>query len=459
MAIERKERNEIPVLRASERKHTFEEVAIGYDDKTAKLEASRCLNCPTAPCMKGCPVGVKIPQFISLIKNGNLDEASRVIKSTNSLPSVCGRVCPQEEQCEKLCVRNKIDGAVSIGGLERYVGDYALQYSQQESQRPKSVGKRVAVVGSGPSGITCSAILAQKGVEVTVFEAFHKLGGVLTYGIPEFRLPKKLVQAEIDKLKSLGVKFQNNCVVGKTITMEELQSEYDAVFIGSGAGLPLFMNIEGESLLGIYSANEYLTRINLMGAYLPSSATPVQRGKRVTVVGAGNVAMDSARTALRMGAEKVTVIYRRSKEEMPARKAEILHAEEEGIEFQFLTNPLRFNGENGWVKSVYCTKMCLGEIDESGRRSPQPIEGSEFSIETDMVIVALGTSPNPLIKDSYDKLETTKKGILIVDEDMMTSVNGVYAGGDAVTGSATVIMAMGAGRKGANSILRRLGIE
>lgn len=457
MAIEKKQRNAIPEQDPAVRAHNFDEVAIGFTAELARDEASRCLGCKNAPCMKGCPVGVRIPEFLALVKQGDYEKAGEVIKSTNSLPSVCGRVCPQEEQCEKNCVRAKIDGAVSIGGVERFVGDFMLTVTSK-ARDIEPCGKRVAVVGSGPSGLTCAAQLAAKGVEVTVFEAFHKAGGVLVYGIPEFRLPKKLVEAEANKLKDLGVKFELDTVIGKTITFDELLAEYDAVFIGSGAGLPMFMNVPGENLNGVFSANEYLTRVNLMGAYDENAITPVQRGKNVVVVGAGNVAMDAARTALRMGAESVTVVYRRGREEMPARKEEIRHAEQEGVKFAFLTNPVRFDGENGWVKDATCIRMELGEPDASGRRSPVPVAGSEFTVPADMVVVALGTSPNPLIKDSYDKLQTARRGILAVDDDMMTSVDGIYAGGDAVTGAATVILAMGAGRKAAHSILKRFGL-
>lgn len=457
MANEKKQRNAIPEQDPAVRAHNFDEVAIGFTAELARDEASRCLGCKNAPCMKGCPVGVRIPEFLALVKQGDYEKAGEVIKSTNSLPSVCGRVCPQEEQCEKNCVRAKIDGAVSIGGVERFVGDFMLTVPSK-ARDIEPCGKRVAVVGSGPSGLTCAAQLAAKGVEVTVFEAFHKAGGVLVYGIPEFRLPKKLVEAEANKLKDLGVKFELDTVIGKTITIDELLAEYDAVFIGSGAGLPMFMNVPGENLNGVFSANEYLTRVNLMGAYDENAITPVQRGKNVVVVGAGNVAMDAARTALRMGAESVTVVYRRGREEMPARKEEIRHAEQEGVKFAFLTNPVRFDGENGWVKDATCIRMELGEPDASGRRSPVPVAGSEFTVPADMVVVALGTSPNPLIKDSYDKLQTARRGILAVDDDMMTSVDGIYAGGDAVTGAATVILAMGAGRKAAHSILKRFGL-
>lgn len=458
MAVEKKNRNLIPEQDPKVRAHNFDEVAFGFDAALAKDEASRCLNCPNAPCMKGCPVGVRIPEFLALVKAGEFEKAGKVIKSTNSLPSVCGRVCPQEEQCEKNCVRARIDGAVSIGGVERFVGDFMLSLPPSEVNIERC-GKRVAVVGSGPAGLTAAASLAAAGVDVTVYEAFHKTGGVLVYGIPEFRLPKKLVEAEVNKLKELGVKFELNTVVGKTVTIEELKEENDAIFIGSGAGLPMFMNIKGENLNGVFSANEYLTRVNLMGAYNKDAVTPVKRGKRVAVVGAGNVAMDAARTALRMGAEEVFVVYRRGREEMPARKEEIHHAEQEGIKFLLLTNPVEFTGENGCVTGMKCIKMELGSPDASGRRSPVPVEGSEFEIAVDTVIVALGTSPNPLIKDSYGKLETAKRGILVVDENMMTSVDGVYAGGDAVTGAATVILAMGAGRKAASAILERFGLK
>ncbi len=456
--IDKKNRNIIPEQEPLVRAHNFEEVALGFDAKTAMDEASRCLKCANAPCMKGCPVGVRIPEFLSCVKDGDFQKAGEIIKSTNSLPSVCGRVCPQEEQCEKNCVRARIDGAVSIGGLERFVGDYMLSLPHSKREINK-IGKRVAVVGSGPAGLTCAAQLASAGVDVTVFEAFHRLGGVLVYGIPEFRLPKKLVGEEVSKLKELDVKFELNTVVGKTVTIDELRRDFDAIFIGSGAGLPVFMNIPGENYNGVFSANEYLTRINLMGAYKELAVTPVCHGKHVVVVGAGNVAMDSARTALRMGADKVSVVYRRGREEMPARREEIRHAEQEGIEFCLLTNPIEFLGENGSVTAIKCVRMELGEPDAGGRRSPVVIEGSEFTIPADMVIIALGTSPNPLIKASYPNLETAKKGILVVDENMMTSVDGVYAGGDAVTGSATVILAMGAGRRAAKAILQRFNAK
>ncbi len=458
MAIEKKPRNLIPEQDPAVRAHNFDEVTVGFDLNLARDEASRCLRCAAAPCMKGCPVGVRIPEFLAKVSEGKIEEAGEIIKSTNSLPSVCGRVCPQENQCEKMCVRARIDGAVSIGGVERFVGDYMLSVPAKNAA-PKSIGKRVAVVGSGPSGLTCASQLAAAGVEVTVYEAFHKTGGVLVYGIPEFRLPKSLVGKEVDKIAEQGVKFVTNAVIGKTITVPELLAEYDAVFIGSGAGLPMFMGIPGENLNGVFSANEFLTRVNLMGAYRENAITPVQKGRRVAVVGAGNVAMDAARTALRLGAESVTVVYRRGREEMPARGEEIRHAEQEGIRFELLTNPVEMLGEDGKVNALKCIRMELGEPDASGRRSPKPIEGSEFILPADTVIVSLGTSPNPLIKDSFPELKTERKGVLVVDDDMMTSVDGVYAGGDAVTGAATVILAMGAGRKAAKAILDRFNGE
>lgn len=458
MAIEKKPRNLIPEQDPAVRAHNFDEVTVGFDLNLARDEASRCLRCAAAPCMKGCPVGVRIPEFLAKVREGKIEEAGEIIKSTNSLPSVCGRVCPQENQCEKMCVRARIDGAVSIGGVERFVGDYMLSVPAKNAA-PKSIGKRVAVVGSGPSGLTCASQLAAAGVEVTVYEAFHKTGGVLVYGIPEFRLPKSLVGKEVDKIAEQGVKFVTNAVIGKTITVPELLAEYDAVFIGSGAGLPMFMGIPGENLNGVFSANEFLTRVNLMGAYRENAITPVQKGRRVAVVGAGNVAMDAARTALRLGAESVTVVYRRGREEMPARGEEIRHAEQEGIRFELLTNPVEMLGEDGKVNALKCIRMELGEPDASGRRSPKPIEGSEFILPADTVIVSLGTNPNPLIKDSFPELKTERKGVLVVDDDMMTSVDGVYAGGDAVTGAATVILAMGAGRKAAKAILDRFNGE
>ncbi|MCI8412816.1 MAG: NADPH-dependent glutamate synthase [Clostridia bacterium] len=460
MAFEKKPRNVMPEQAPEVRAHNFEEVALGFTEAQIKDEASRCMHCKNAPCMQGCPVSVNIPDFLAAAARGDFAVAGEIIGKTSSLPAICGRVCPQETQCEKMCLRGKVDGAVAIGQCERFVGDYMLAH-KTEKRKPVPTGKRVAVIGSGPAGLTCAAELSNHGVQVTIFEAFHKAGGVLVYGIPEFRLPKALVQSEIEKLCGGGnVEIKLNTVAGKTRTMEEIAHEYDAVFIGSGAGLPMFMNIPGENLNGVYSANEYLTRVNLMKAYLPNSATPVQIGKNVSVIGAGNVAMDAARTALRMGAQTVRIVYRRGREEMPARAEEIHHAEQEGIEFLLLTNPVSFGGENGWVKSMRCVKMALGEPDKSGRRSPAPIAGSEYDVETDMVIVALGTRPNPLIKNSFAALKTNEKGTIVVDEEtMQTSVENMYAGGDAVTGAATVILAMGAGRKASKAILEKLGIR
>jgi glutamate synthase (NADPH/NADH) small chain len=445
-------------LDPQERAGNFEEVACGFTPEQASAEASRCLNCKNAPCVKGCPVAVDIPNFIQALKQGDVELANKIIKRTNNLPGICGRVCPQESQCEKLCIRNKLEGAVSIGSLERFAADNAK--NEDEPSQKITCAKKAAIIGSGPAGLTCAADLAAAGVDVTVFEAFHKAGGVLVYGIPEFRLPKKLVQKEIDGLKKLGVKIKLNTVVGKTIFIEDLLKEYDAIFLGTGAGLPVFLNIPGENLNGVYSANEYLTRVNLMKAYLPDSSTPVYRGRNVAVLGAGNVAMDAARTALRLGAEKVTIVYRRGREEMPARAEEVRHAEEEGVIFRLLTNPVEIIGENGRVKALKCIKMELGEPDDSGRRRPVPVKGSEFIIECDQVIVAIGTSPNPLLKDSCPALNTTSHGTIIVDgQTMETSVGGVYAGGDAVTGAATVILAMGAGKTAAKYMLEKMQIK
>lgn len=444
----------MPAQPANERIRNFDEVALGYTAQIAKEEAVRCLNCKNAPCMSGCPVGVHIPDFIANVKQGNIEGAYRVLKKDNNLPAICGRVCPQENQCEKYCVRkDKLGGSVAIGNLERYVADCALAYDFDETPQIRKIGKKVAVIGSGPASLSCAADLARGGVDVTVFEALHEAGGVLVYGIPEFRLPKSLVKKEIDKVRALGVNIQTNVVVGKTVFIEELLFEYDAVFIGTGAGVPMLLRVKGENLNGVYSANEYLTRINLMKAYKEGAITPVKRGKNVVVVGAGNVAMDSARTALRMGA-RVKLVYRRGREEMPARKEEINHAEEEGVEFELLCNPVEIIGdEKGNVKAVKCIKMQLGEPDASGRRSPIPVEGSEFVIECDEVIVALGTTPNPIIKRSMPSLETTKKGTIVADENGLTNIPRLYAGGDAMTGAATVILAMGAGKRSAKSIL------
>lgn len=451
------ERNEMNTLNPTSRSKSFDEVSLGYGDETARLEAERCLNCKDPKCVKGCPVNVKIPQFISKIKQGDIAAAARVIGEDNNLPAICGRVCPQEIQCEKLCIRNneKLGGAVAIGNLERYAADYAMKNDMKAASKPP-VKKRVAVVGSGPAGLTCASDLAGMGVEVVVFEALHKAGGVLSYGIPEFRLPKTVVQKQIDKVKELGVEIRLNQIVGKTVFLDELLEEFDAVFIGSGAGLPTFMKINGENLCGVYTANEYLTRVNLMKAYEEGAITPIRRGKKVVVVGAGNVAIDSARTALRLGGETY-LVYRRSRAEMPARAAEIEHAEEEGVKFHLLTNPVEILGENGNVVGIRCVKMELGEPDESGRRSPVPIEGSEFVIDCDQVIVALGTTPNPLIKNSFSKINTTKKGTIICDEEtLQTSVENIYAGGDVMTGAATVILAMGAGKKAASAIYKKI---
>ena len=451
-------RHPVGVQPAEERIHNFDEVSLGYDHATMLEEADRCLHCAAAPCRKGCPVGVNIPAFIARLKEDDLDGAVREISLDTLLPAICGRVCPQEKQCEALCVRKaKLGGSVAIGALERYVGDYALAHPKAPQKAAKR-GKKVAVVGSGPSGLTCAADCAAAGFDVTVFEAFHKPGGVLVYGITEFRLPKdKVVAKEIAKLEALGVTFRLNTVIGKTLTIDDLLDEFDAIFIGTGAGLPKFMGVPGENLNGVGSANEFLTRVNLMQAYREDAITPVYCGKKVAVIGAGNVAMDAARTARRMGAD-VTIVYRRGREEMPARGEEIEHAEEEGIVFELLTNPVEVLGEGGRVTALKCVRMALGEPDASGRRSPVPIEGSEFEMGVDQVIVALGTSPNPLIRKSTDKIEFSRRGTIVVDEETMrTSNDKIYAGGDAVTGAATVILAMGAGRKAAAAIKAKLG--
>ena len=449
------EKNKMPELPAGERIYSFEEVACGYTAEQALLEADRCLGCRNRPCVDGCPVGVPIPEFITKIKENDVSGAAETLKSMNLLPAICGRVCPQEKQCESLCVRGKKGEAVAIGRLERYVADCSLAVTDKVMEKPASNGHKVAVVGSGPSGLTCAGELASRGYEVTVFEALHKAGGVLVYGIPEFRLPKRIVRQEIDNLEKLGVKIETNCIIGKTITVDELFEEgFEAIYIGSGAGLPSFMNIPGEEYNGVYSANEFLTRINLMKAYEENSRTPVMRAKRVAVVGGGNVAMDAARCAKRIGAE-VSIIYRRTENELPARLEEVHHAKEEGIDFLFLTSPLCINAdENGWTKSLHCQEMKLSEPDASGRARPVPIEGSEFDVEADCVIMAIGNSPNPLISQTTKGLETNKWGCLVLtDEDLMlTTREGVYAGGDAVTGAATVILAMGAGKQAAKAI-------
>ena len=441
------------------RKHNFNEVPLGYSKEEAILEASRCLQCPTHPCIDGCPVHINIPGFIKAIRENNMQLAIDIIHQSNSLPAVTGRVCPQEDQCQAVCVMGKMGDPIAIGRLERYVADWDLDNRRKgEFKLPKKEkpnGKKVAIVGSGPSGLACAGDLIKKGYDVTIFEGFHKTGGVLVYGIPEFRLPKSIVHEEINLLEKLGIKIVTDVLIGRTMTIPELLNNgFDAVFIGAGAGLPRFMHIPGENLAGIYSANEFLTRVNLMKAYkFPEYDTPIKKAKRVAVIGGGNVAMDSARTALRLGAEHVYLIYRRSRKEMPAREEEIYHAEEEGIEFNLLTNPVRYIGdEKGFVKSVECIKMQLGEKDASGRRRPIPIEGSEFTIDVDQVIVAIGTTPNPIIPRTTAGLKTGRHGTIWADENGATSVKGVFAGGDIVTGAATVITAMGAGRKAADSI-------
>lgn len=436
------------------RARNFKEVTLGYTKEMAMEEAQRCLNCKNKPCVSGCPVGVRIPEFVAEIAQGNFENAYDIIKTTNGLPAVCGRVCPQENQCEGKCVRGIKGEPVGIGRLERFAADYMISQTPKSVDIPKSNGHKVAVVGAGPSGLTCAGDLARLGYKVTVFEAFHTAGGVLMYGIPEFRLPKAIVQKEVDALKSLGVEIMTNMVIGKVLSIDELmEMGYEAVFVGSGAGLPRFMGIEGEALIGVCSANEYLTRINLMKGYLDEYDTPVIKSKAVAVVGGGNVAMDAARSAMRMGAEKVYIVYRRSEAEMPARLEEVHHAKEEGIEFLTLNNPVKIiPDENGRVKAMECIKMELGEPDESGRRSPIAVEGSNYELPVDTVVMSIGTSPNPLIRTTTHGLEANKRGCLVVNEDMLTTRKGVYAGGDAVTGAATVILAMGAGKTAAKSI-------
>jgi glutamate synthase (NADPH/NADH) small chain len=444
------------------RRNNFKEVNLGYSLEEALHEAKRCLQCKKPKCVKGCPVNVPIPDFIDAIVKGDLEKAYNIITTSNNLPAICGRVCPQEQQCEKQCILTTRGESVAIGRLERFVADSFLDSDIKADQEVKAKGKRVAVVGSGPAGLTAAGDLAKLGYDVTIFEAFHEPGGVLVYGIPEFRLPKDLVKKEIDKLKRLGVKFQMNTIIGKTLTIDDLfQDGFKAVFIGSGAGLPRFMGIDGENLNGVYSANEYLTRVNLMKAYdFPNSHTPVKLGEKIAVVGGGNVAMDAARSALRLGAREVHIIYRRSMEELPARSEEVHHAREEGVIFDVLTNPKEIIGEDGWVKGLKCVKMELGEMDASGRKRPREIEGSEFIMDFDLVIMAIGTSPNPLIKASTPELETNDRGGILVDQETYaTSMDRVYAGGDAVTGSATVIMAMGAGKRAAQAIDKRLSKE
>ena len=443
-------REQDPAVRAT----NFQEVCLGYSLEEATLEASRCLNCKNPRCIAACPVGIQIPSFIEALKSGDVKGAAEIIAKDSSLPSICGRVCPQESQCEGSCILGIKGESVAIGKLERYVGDWRLN-NPQPTELPAKNGRRVAVVGSGPAGLACASDLAKLGYEVTVFEALHEIGGVLVYGIPEFRLPKKgVVAKEIESVRSLGVKFETDVIVGRTVTIDSLMDEegFDAVFIGSGAGLPRFMGIEGENLNGVLSANEFLTRANLMRAYDEEYDTPIYVGKRVVVVGGGNVAMDAVRTAKRLGAE-ATIVYRRSEAELPARVEEVHHAKEEGIEFCMLTNPTRVLGdEKGWVKGLNCLKMELGEPDASGRRSPVEVAGSDFEIACDVVIMALGTSPNPLIAATTDNLETSRRGCIVADEAGRTTRPGVFAGGDAVTGAATVILAMGAGRKAAAAI-------
>lgn len=449
----------MPVQPADERNKNFKEVALGYTKEQAIDEAQRCAHCKTRPCVGGCPVNIDIPEFIEKVAEGEFEAAYEIISRSSSLPAVCGRVCPQETQCEKYCIRGKKGEPVAIGRLERFVADYHNKNAKDKPVKPASNGHKVAVIGSGPSGLTCAGDLAKKGFDVTVFEALHKAGGVLVYGIPEFRLPKSIVQKEIDGLKDLGVKIDTNMVIGKTLSIDELMSEFgfEAVFIGSGAGLPKFMKIPGENSKGVYSANEFLTRVNLMKAYKPDSDTPIQRGKKAIIVGGGNVAMDAARCAKRLGAD-VTVVYRRTRKELPARLEEVEHAMEEGIEFKFLTNPVEIKAdEQGWVNKIVCEQMKLGEPDEAGRARPVRIEGSEFEIDADCVIMALGTSPNPLIKSTTEGLNTQKWGGIIADDETgATSKEFVYAGGDAVTGAATVILAMGAGKNAAAAIAEKL---
>ena len=445
----------VPEQDAKVRSRNFEEVCLGYTREQAMEEATRCLNCKNKPCVGGCPVNIHIPEFIAKVAEGDFKAAYEIISDTNALPGVSGRVCPQESQCEKYCVRGIKGEPVAIGRLERFVADWYRENINEMPQKPESNGIRVAVVGSGPAGLTCASDLAKQGYQVTMFEAFHTAGGVLVYGIPEFRLPKAIVANEVEKLTAMGVDLETDMVVGKTYTIDEMFEEgYEAVFVGSGAGLPMFMGIPGETLAGVYSANEYLTRINLMKAYLNSYDTPIKKIKRAAIVGGGNVAMDAARCAMRMGAEHVYVVYRRGEEEMPARREEIHHAKEEGIEFLFLNNPVKILGdEKGCVRAMECIKMELGEPDASGRRRPIEVPGSEFELEVDAVIMSLGTSPNPLIRSTTPGLDTNKKGCLIADEETMaTTREGVYAGGDAVTGAATVILAMGAGKKAAEAM-------
>ena len=455
MANMRMDKNPMPEQDPVVRTGNFDEVALGYTPEMAMDEAKRCLNCHNMPCRTGCPVSVRIPEFIAKVAEGDFDAAYEIITSTNSLPAVCGRVCPQEKQCESKCVRGIKGESVGIGRLERFVADYHMNKEvKDEVKAPESNGHRIAIVGSGPASLTCAGDLRKMGYDVTIFEAFHKSGGVLVYGIPQFRLPKEIVAAEIENLKALGVNIVNNAVIGKAETIDELfEDGYEAVFIGSGAGLPQFLHIPGENLLGVYSANELLTRTNLMKAYREDYDTPIKRFNRVAVVGAGNVAMDAARVAKRLGAEHVYITYRRGRDELPARLEEVEHAEAEGIEFNLLNNPCAIVGdENGHVTGIELIKQELGEPDEKGRRKPVAVPGSNWVLEVDTVIIAIGTSPNPLIRSTTEGLATTRKGGIEADEKGRTSRQGIFAGGDAVTGAATVILAMGAGKTGAKSI-------
>lgn len=450
-------KNKMPEQLPEERRYNFDEVALGYDANTARLESERCLQCKTSPCRQGCPVGINIPAFIKHIRDGEFDDAINEIKTKNNLPAICGRVCPQEDQCEKFCIVGKKNEPVGIGRLERFAADYARSNSKKESEvSPNKLLGKVAIIGAGPSGLTTAGDLARLGYKVTVFEALHAPGGVLMYGIPEFRLPKAIVQNEIDALRRLGVEIVVNAIIGKTFTIDELLNEegYDAIYIGTGAGLPHFMDIPGENLNGVYSANEFLTRVNLMKAYkFPNSGTPVHVGKKVAVVGAGNVAMDAARTALRLGADNVYIVYRRSLAEVPARAEEREHAKEEGVEFYLLCSPVSILGDNrGWVKGLECIRMELGESDSSGRRSPVPVPQSNFVLDVDTVIMAIGQGPNPLVQQTTPGLEVNRRGNIIADEHGRTSKDGVFAGGDIVTGAATVIQAMGAGKMAAANI-------
>lgn len=450
----KKEAVTMPKQDPEQRRYNFDEVAQGYTEEQVVAEAERCLQCGKPPCVEGCPVEVDIPELVKLIKERKFGEAIRKVKERNSLPAICGRVCPQEEQCQANCTMRKIGDPISVGRLERFVADWEREQGFEVPEISNSTGKRVAVVGAGPAGLTAAADLIKLGHEVVVFEALHKPGGVLIYGIPEFRLPKDIVEAEAEYIEKLGVTMKMNSLIGRLYTIDELLDEFDAVFIGTGAGLPRFLRLSGENLCGIYSANEFLIRVNLMKSYdFPKSDTPIFVGDKVAVIGGGNVAMDSARCALRLGAKEVNIVYRRSRKEMPARAEEIENAEEEGIIFKFLTNPRRFIGnERGWVKAMECIKMRLGEPDKSGRRRPIPIEGSEFIMDVDTVIVAIGRTPNPIIQKTTGGLEVTKWGTIVTDENGKTSIEGVYAGGDIVTGEATVISAMGAGKKAAKAI-------